>query len=372
MSESERPKGHERSGPFRRLRPVLSELKAYTVPTAPPPVKLDANESPWPLPERARRAVAEAVAALPFHRYPDGRARGLRSALAAHLECDPEGLVLGAGSDEVIAILLQAFMTPLGSEPPTLLYPGPSFVMYRLTGLTHGFRPVEVDLSPDFGLDLAALHAAFRAHQPAIAFYASPNNPTGNPYDEAALRELVETYPDTLHIIDEAYGPFHRSAPDARPHTLAPWLEEHANVGILSTVSKVGLAALRVGWVRLRPELAAEVEKVRQPFNLSATAQVAAEVLLRDHADAVEDAVRSIVAERERLFAGLDERGLGPRPSQANFVLARVPADWKAPLLERGVAIRFFGDPRLDGWARITVGSPEETDRLFAALDAIR
>jgi histidinol-phosphate aminotransferase len=181
----------ERSGPLGRLKPVLSELKAYTVPAEPPPVKLDANESPWPLPEAARRSVADAVAALPFHRYPDGRATKLRAALSSWLDAKPDELVLGAGSDEVIAMLMQAFAAPVGDRPPAMLFPGPSFVMYRITGLSHGFRPVEVDLKADFTLDRDAMMAAFAEHDPALAFYATPNNPTGNGYDETVLRELI-------------------------------------------------------------------------------------------------------------------------------------------------------------------------------------
>ncbi|MAQ14898.1 MAG: histidinol-phosphate transaminase [Sandaracinus sp.] len=356
--------------PLSRLRPILAELKAYTVPAAPPPVKLDANESPWPLAETVRRSIADAVASLPFHRYPDGRATGLRRALARHLDADGDELILGAGSDEVIAILLQAFMTPHEGRAPVVLFPGPSFVMYRISALTHGYEPVEVPLDADFALDPAAMHAAFRDHAPALAFYATPNNPTGNPYDEAVLRDLVASYPDTLHIIDEAYGPFARQRPEDRAHTLSPWLAEHGNVAVMSTLSKIGLAALRLGWLRAHPALVHELEKARQPFNLSATAQIAAQVVLEQHGDAVEEAIRAVVAEREVLSAGLAERGLDPRPSQANFVLARLPASRKEPLLAQGVALRFFSDPRLDGWARVTVGTPAETRALFAALDA--
>lgn len=353
-----------------RLKPVLAELKAYTVPATPPPVKLDANESPWPLPEDARRAIGDAVAALPFHRYPDGRATELRAALAEWLGAERDELVIGAGSDEVIAMLMQAFAAPSDGRPPSVLWPGPSFVMYRITGLSHGFVPVEVDLKPDFTLDPDAMAAAFAEHRPSLAFYATPNNPTGNAFDEATLRALIEANPDTLHILDEAYGPFARE-PGGSAHSLSPWLAEYPNVGVLGTVSKVGLAALRIGWVRLRPEMAAEIEKVRQPFNLSATAQAAATVLLTDHAKVIEDAAQSIVRERTRLHAALAERDMDPQPSLANFILARVPASAKEALLAKGVALRFFGDPRLDGWARISVGTPAETDALLAALDSL-
>jgi len=359
----------EPKGPLARLKPVLAELQAYSVPAAPPPVKLDANESPWPLPEDVRRAIADAVAALPFHRYPDGGATELRGALAEWLGAEPDELVIGAGSDEVIAMLMQAFATPSAGRAPTVLWPGPSFVMYRITGLTHGFVPVEVDLTPDFLLDRDAMLAAFVEHRPALAFYATPNNPSGNTFDETTLRALIEANPDTLHILDEAYGFFARE-PGGEAHTLAPWLADYPHVGVLGTLSKIGLAALRVGWVRLHPGLAAEIEKVRQPFNLSATAQVAATVLLRDHPERMEEAAQSIVRERARLHGALAERGLEPLPSAANFILARVPRSAEAPLLEGGVALRFFDDPRLEGWARITVGTPTETDALLAALDS--
>ena len=355
--------------PLHRLRPALASLRAYTVPATPPPVKLDANESPWPLPDEVRLSIAEAVAALPFHRYPDGRATALRSALAAHLGATGDELILGAGSDEVIAILLQAFMTPRNGEAPVVLFPGPSFVMYRVSAMTHGFEPVEVPLGADWALDGPAMREAFEKHAPPLAFYATPNNPTGNPYDEATLRELVEAFPHTLHVIDEAYGPFHRDPPEGPAHTLAPWLTEHPNVAVMGTLSKVGLAALRLGWLRAHPALIHEVEKARQPFNLSATAQAATQVVLERHASVLEATIAAIVGERTAVARGLRERGLQPSPSQANFVLARIDAARKEPLLREGVALRFFGEPRLQGWARVTIGTPEETQALFRALD---
>lgn len=345
-------------------------MKAYTVPPEPPPVKLDANESPWPLPANASRAIADAVAALPYNRYPDGRAQGLRGALAKRLDADPDALVLGAGSDEIITILMNALSHSEDGRTAAVLFPGPSFVMYGITAKNHGLRAIDVDLRADFTLDLEAMRAAFSAERPSLAFYATPNNPTGNAFDEEALRALVAEYPETVHVIDEAYGPFHRDQPTDSPRTLRAWTNEFPQVAVMGTLSKVGLAALRVGWLQAHPLLAAELEKVRQPFNLNAPAQEAARLLLEDFADVLEERTAQIVSERERLARALDAAGFPCMPSRANFVLSRIPLAQRETLLERGVAIRFFADPRLEGYARVTVGTPEETDALLAALGA--
>ncbi len=343
-------------------------MKAYTVPPEPPRVKLDANESPWPLPAEATRAIADAVAALPYNRYPDGRARGLRAALARRLDADPEALVLGAGSDEIITILMNALSHPADGRAAAVLFPGPSFVMYGITAKNHGLRPIDVDLRDDFSLDVDAMRAAFARERPSLAFYATPNNPTGNAFDEDALRTLISENPDTVHVIDEAYGTFHRDAPRVAPRTLRSWTSEFPQVAVMGTLSKVGLAALRVGWLQAHPVLTGELEKVRQPFNLNAPAQEAARLLLEDFSEVLEERTAQIVAERERLAGALTAAGFECMPSQANFVLSRIPRARRETLLERGVAIRFFADPRLEGYARVTVGTPEETDALLAAL----
>ena len=358
--------------PTARLRPELAELCAYSVTATPPRIKLDANESPWSLSQDARQGLGEALAALPYHRYPDGRADALRHSLATRAHAAPETLVIGAGSDEVIAMLLTAYGGTVDDSPPTVVFPGPTFVMYRMSALTHGFAPIEVDLDASFQLDANAMHRAMDAHQPRLAFYASPNNPTGAPFDPHVLRELIASHPATLHIIDEAYAPFDRATPTDRPATVSAWTETFANVGVMGTLSKIGLAAMRVGWVQLHPELAEQIEKVRQPFNVPSASQEGARYLLEHQGEELERAVQRIVQERQRLEGALLERGFEPQPTRANFVLARIPRAWQRQLLERGVGIRFFTDPRLEGWARITVGRPAETNALLHALDAIR
>ncbi|MFK7984918.1 MAG: histidinol-phosphate transaminase [Sandaracinaceae bacterium] len=347
----------------------FAELSAYRTRPDPAPVKLDANESPWPLPEPVQRALAEALGAAPLHRYPDLLARDVRAALAARLGTSPDTLVCGVGSDEVIGLLLRVFDRPRPGRPAaTVLYPTPSFVMYPITAKVHGVTPVEVPLQPDFTLDVPAMRAALSEHRPNLVFLATPNNPTGNPFSDAALRELIEAAPDTLFVLDEAYAPF-------AGRTLRGWVDAFPNVAVMGTLSKVGLAGLRLGWVQLAPSLAQELEKARPPYNLAMPTQRAATLLLRDHADALDQQVASIVSERQRLHAALSALpSVRPLASSANFILVEVgdAATVHTQLLERGVQVRRFAKvPRLGAHLRITVGSPAENTALLEALRAV-
>ena len=227
---------------------------------------------------------------------------------------------------------------------------------------------VEVPLSEGFALDLPAMRAAIRARRPNLIFLASPNNPTGNAFSDEDLGAVVDAAPDALVVIDEAYAPF-------AGRSLGGWVRRHDNVAVLGTLSKIGLAGLRLGWLRARPEIVQEVEKARPPYNLATPTQVAAELLLREHGPALDAQVARIVDERARLVAALGERrGLRAFPTAANFVLVEVEEAGAvhAALLERGVQVRRFATlPRLARHLRITVGTPEEDDALLAALDAL-
>ncbi len=345
-----------------RLRPELASLRAYRTKAA-PAIKLDANESPWPPPKAVWEDALRALQETPIHRYPDGRATALREALAQHLGVPAEPLVLGTGSDEVIAILMNAFGVP-GAK---VAFPTPTFVMYDATARAHGLTPVAVPLDDALAFDEAAFSDALDRHRPALAFYATPNNPTGRPIATEVLRRVVEAFPDTLHIIDEAYAPFARQS-GREALTLMPWAFEQPNVAVMGTLSKIGLAGLRVGYLAASDELAAELEKVRQPFNLNAPAQVLATTLLTRHQATLDAAIRRIVEERERVFAHLTQLNRAPIPSMANFILARVKSAEAATLRDGGIGIRVFSDPALAGWARITIGNRTENDALLTAL----
>ncbi|MBW2461211.1 MAG: histidinol-phosphate transaminase [Deltaproteobacteria bacterium] len=348
----------------------LAPLTAYT-PKAPAPIKLDANESPWPLPEEARKVLAAALACLDLHRYPDPRATRLRALLAERHGGAADDYVVGVGSDEVICLLMQALSEPRqGLHAATVLFPEPSFVMYRHNGTVSGMRPVAVPLGPDFSLDASAMAAAVLECRPNLIFLASPNNPTGNAFADEAINEVIDAAPDALVVIDEAYAPF-------AGRSLGALVDDRPNVALMGTLSKVGLAGARVGFCRLPPSLAAHVDKARQPYNLSSLSLCAAELALTDLSAVLEGQVAAIVEERGRLESALREYAeLRPLPSAANFILTEVEgrnaaARVAVALRKADIAVRAFPAPGpLAKHLRITVGTPDQNDALLAALPA--
>lgn len=353
------------------FRPELAELSPYRVPPSAPSVKLDANESPWPLPPEARARLAAALHTAELHRYPDGRATTLRKTLAWALGGTPDEYVLGAGSDELISLLATALYTPRAqAQRPVVVFPEPTFVMYRVTSRAHGWNPVGVPLDETWNLDADAMRDAIDRLRPNIVYYASPNNPTGNCFSGEVIEALVEEFPDTLHVIDEAYGAYSEQS-------FATWCQERPQCALMGTLSKVGFAGIRVGWVRMAEPLAHELEKVRQPFNLNTISQQIATLALTDLAPMLEEHITLVVAERERVAAALERfDALRCYPSDANFLLVNYDGDPSTlcqALLVRDIAVRQFpnADSRLRRCIRITIGTPDENGRLLEALDDI-
>lgn len=353
---------------FALLRPELAPLRAYAAPAGTLPIKLDANESPWPLSQALRARLATSLAELPLHRYPDPYATAVRVPLAAQLHARPDELVLGCGSDELIALLCTALARPReGRARAVVLYPTPTFSMYRITALAHGLEPLEVPLGADFALDLPKMRAAIAEHRPNLIFLATPNNPTGNAFADDDLRAVIAAAPESLVVLDEAYAAF-------AGRSLSAWCAEYANVALLGTLSKFGLAAARVGWARLPGALATEVDKARQPFNLNALSQAIAALALGALRPELDAHVAAIVAERTRLTDALALLpSLQVTPSQANFLLVRFAAD-PTPLVEKlaaaGIAVRAFSETQvaLRRCVRITIGTPRENDALLTVL----
>jgi len=353
------------------FRPELSALRPYRVPASPPAVKLDANESPWMLPPEARARVASVMHTAEINRYPDGRATELRKALAWALGGSEDEYVLGSGSDELIALIATAMSTPrAGRARPAVVFPEPTFVMYRVTSQAHGWEAVGVPLDEQWDLDADAMAVAIEETQPNVVYYATPNNPTGNCFSQDKIEALVDAFPNTLHIIDEAYGAY-------SGQSFATLCEETPQCALLGTLSKVGFAGIRVGWVRLDEALSAELDKVRQPFNLSTPSQMVATLALTDLAPLLEEHITTIVAERERLAAELDRHpALICFPSDSNFLLVRYSGDVPElcqALLDVEIAVRQFANAgeRLRNCIRITIGTPEENQRLLEALGDI-
>jgi histidinol-phosphate aminotransferase len=338
-----------------RLNPVLASLKAYQPESAPARILLDANENPFDAPAGFRSRAASLARRLAYHRYPDPAAADLRRVAARAYGVRPENLVFGNGSDELIQLLVLAF----AGEGGSCLVPQPTFSMYRACALAGGLKVWEEPLGADFGLTPGFFKRA--AAGPSLIFLAWPNSPTGTLYPGAQVEKLL-ALKGTVLVLDEAYAEFSGDSFLAR-------LDRHPNLVILRTLSKAwGLAGLRLGLLACHPDLAAELEKLRLPYNVDGMAQALALEALKKPA-ALEKRRKEILAERTRLEAGFARLpGLKLYPGAANFLFVRHPKalEFHGYLLKRGIRVRSFGGGISD-CLRITVGKRHENALLLKA-----
>jgi histidinol-phosphate aminotransferase len=350
------------------IRQPLRGTPAYVVAAHPNAIKLDANESPYPLSRAAMEAVARELTSAELNRYPDASALELRKALAARAGVAIEELMLGNGSDELIALLCATFAEPRAGQPRgKVAYSVPGFVVFRTAALAHGLEPVEVPYGPRFEPDEAALFAAIAEHKPNLLFLATPNNPTGTQWPRATIEKLVAQHRDMITVVDEAYLAY-CDAKSCTDLALA-----NANCVVLQTLSKIGLAALRVGLLIGRREVLAAVEKVRPPYNLPTFSQRAALKLVVDFKKELEARFDEVKRQRRALYDALGQlAGLEVFPSGGNFLLVRADnaRALHDALVERGVLVRLFDAGLLAGCMRITVGTPEENSWLLDAIKA--
>jgi len=356
--------------PLKNIRQDIQSMHAYAIQDSTGMVKLDAMENPFPLPPELQKALGERLGAVAINRYPGARIEDLRHALSRYVDL-PEGfaLMLGNGSDELISLLAMGCDMPGAS----ILAPLPGFVMYGMSAQLQGLAFHGVDLTADFELDEAAMLAAMRTHRPTITYIAYPNNPTANLWDAAVIRRLIAEAGALggLVVMDEAYQPFSSRS----------WLDEmranpaaNANVLLMRTLSKFGLAGVRLGYMLGPQSLVHEVDKLRPPYNVSVLNAECALFAL-EHADVFAQQAATIRAERERLITALAAMpGVLPFPSQANMVLVRVPDAQKAfdGLKSRGVLVKNVSKmhPLLGHCLRLTVGTPDENTRMIAALQS--
>jgi histidinol-phosphate aminotransferase len=344
------------------VREEILAMTAYHVPPAQGMVKLDAMENPYRLPEALARRMGERLAEVAVNRYPDPTNAALKRTLRAAMALpDSLEIVLGNGSDEILQLITVA----LAKKGAAVLSVEPSFVVYRLAAMAAGMRYVGVPLREDFSLDEGAVLAALDRERPALTWIAYPNNPTGNLFPRDAILRIIAAAPG-LVAIDEAYYAFSGGA------TLLPEIGRHPNVVLVRTVSKLGLAGLRLGLAIAPAEWARELEKLRMPYNVNVLSAAAAEVVLAERG-VLEAQTRAIVAERARLEAALDAMPRVRRfPSAANFVLVRVP---DAPtaferMRLRGILVKTLHGTHslLANCLRLTVGTPDENTRMLEAL----
>jgi len=349
------------ASPEKIIRDDVRAMKAYPVANADGLVKLDSMENPYGLPQALQREIAEAVSKVEINRYPDPTAPALVQRLREVMGIRPEyDVLLGNGSDEIIHIIVQS----VARRGAVVLAARPSFVMFRTYADLAGLDYVGVMLRPDFTIDIGAFLQALDRHRPAVVFIAYPNNPSGNLFDEGAVERIIAAAPG-LVVIDEAYHAFAR-------RTFMTRLAEFPNLVVMRTLSKLGLAGIRLGYAVARPEWIHEFDKVRPPYNVNSLTHVVAERILA-HYDVLDVQAQKIIDERKRLDAELRKfPKVTVFPSDANFILARVPnaATVFEGMRRRGVLIKNLhtGVPLLDGCVRFTIGTPEENRRSLAAF----
>ena len=351
--------------PRELVRDEILALTAYHVPPATGLVKLDAMENPHRLPPELAAEMGARLAKVAINRYPDPGAASLKARLRDAMAI-PEGLevVLGNGSDELIQIASLALARP-GAVALSI---EPSFGMYRMSAIAAGLRYEGVPLRPDFTLDEGAVLEAVARHRPALTWIAYPNNPTGNLFPRDAILRIADAAPG-LVVIDEAYHAFSGGA------SLLGEIEGRPNLLLVRTLSKLGLAGLRLGFLVGPGAWTAQLEKLRPPYNVNALTAAAAELLLERHAVLDAQAAR-IVADRSHLERGLDALGGVRRfPSAANFVLVRVADAPRAfeGLKARGILVKNLhgSHAHLANCLRLTVGTADENAKLLEALASI-
>jgi histidinol-phosphate aminotransferase len=350
------------------IRQDVQSMHAYAIQDAKGFIKLDAMENPYALPPHLQQALGQRLGAVAINRYPGTRVDDLKAALHTHARV-PVGysLMLGNGSDELISLLAMA----CDLQGAKILAPLPGFVMYAMSAQLQGLQFIGVDLTPDFELDEAAMLSAIAREQPAITYLAYPNNPTANLWSTQAIRNIITACASYggMVVMDEAYQPFASRS----------WLEEiqanpaaNANVLLMRTLSKFGLAGVRIGYMMGPQALIAEVDKLRPPYNVSVLNAECA-LFAIEHSEVFSAQAAEITSQRAMLLEALSKLpGFKPYPSQANMILVRTPnADALfAQLKAKGVLVKNVSKmhPLLQNCLRLTVGTPQENKAMLTAL----
>ncbi|NPU86051.1 MAG: histidinol-phosphate transaminase [Syntrophaceae bacterium] len=344
------------------VREGVAGQEAYFVEDVPARIKLDANENPYPLPMQLRNKLFAAMKSVNLHHYPEPGSPRLQRAYARHFGVGEDMILIGNGSDEAIAILSTALARPGAA----ILIPVPTFPMYRITALNNGYKVHDVPLDEQGDLELDAMEHLLKTEKPAITFLSYPNNPTGGCFHADRVERLIKASPGVV-VVDEAY--FHFSG-----KTFLPKLKQYERLVILRSLSKIGLAAMRIGFLIGAPELVKELNKVRPPYNLNALSQVAAAFYL-EHESVFLDQAARIRRECEKLLRALRSiRGVQACPTDANFIFFYCKFredDVYQALLREGVLVKKFSRPGAASGIRVTVGTRKENGEFLRIVRSV-
>ncbi|NYI02972.1 histidinol-phosphate transaminase [Cupriavidus plantarum] len=352
----------------RIIRDDVRAMGAYHVPDSHGLVKLDAMENPYRLPPALREELGKRLSEVALNRYPVPTSEALRAKLKSVMQV-PAGMevLLGNGSDELISIIAMAAAKP-GAK---VLAPVPGFVMYAMSAQFAGLEFVGVPLREDFSLDRARMLRKMAEEQPAIIYLAYPNNPTGNLFDAEDMEVIVRAANgdvcNSLVVVDEAYQPFAQDS-------WMPRLADFDNLLVMRTVSKLGLAGIRLGYMAGAPAWIEQFDKVRPPYNINVLTEATALFAL-EHVDVLDEQAAQLREQRSALAAQLAvQPGVTVFPSDANFLLIRVPnaAQTFERLVSRKVLIKNVSKMHalLANCLRVTVSTPEENAQFMEAFVA--
>ncbi|NOY86726.1 MAG: histidinol-phosphate transaminase [Deltaproteobacteria bacterium] len=338
----------------------IRDLSAYRPPEGGFGIRLDANESPFPLPPDVQTKVDSAFRQVLSNRYPDPSSRRPREAFSCLFGCGPEEVLAGNGSDELISLILWTFRNTRDTSRPRILIPVPTFSMYSIAARAAGYDVAGVPLQRDLTLDRAAFLSEIAGTDPGIIFLSNPNNPTGSFFGKEDIDAILGASRG-LVVVDEAYGDF------SEENSWASRIGDYGNLAVLRTLSKVGAAALRCGFLVANPSLIGEINKVRSPFNVNAFTQAAAEVILEEFTG-IREQISTVVKERVRVAGILKECGLEVFPSRANFLFVRAgdreEALWTFLKLH-DIVVKFIAGNQVTGDAlRVTIGTRAQNDML--------
>ncbi len=346
------------------VRDKVKALKAYHVETIDAEIKLHANENPYPPPPELFNRLQESLKSFQLNRYPDPDSQVLKETIAEINRVPAESIVIGNGSDELIQLILQIFC----DEGDAFAFPDPTFAMYAIIGKGLGLNPHPFPLNDSWDFKGEAFLAFLAEKNARVVFFSYPNNPTGNCYSANEIKKVIEGFQGIV-VLDEAYFDFARK-------TFIDDIKKHNNLILLRSLSKIGLAALRVGFGIADPAIMEQINKVRLPYNSNTISQAFAAQVLRDFSP-VKKQIDIILTERERLAKALSALpNLTVFPSDSNFILFRVEQEGEKVfenLMKNGILIRNLNaHPRLKNCLRVTVGTREENDQFLAQLVKIK
>lgn len=342
------------------IREEVLNQEAYSAAEVSCRIKLDANENPYDISDSLKSRIIERIKNVPLNRYPEPGSPEFRAGLAGLYGVTDDMLLIGNGSDELIQTLLIA----VKKQASSIMIPTPTFAMYKISALNTGHKIIEVPLDSQFDLDTASMLEIIASKSPELIFLSYPNNPTGNCFDAGKIEAIIKESSGIV-VVDEAYADFSGKK-------FLPYLERYENLVILKSLSKVGLAAMRIGVLIGCPPLVHELNKVRLPYNLNTFSQIVAGLYIENEAEFRKQADK-VVSRREELFKELKKiDGIRPYTSDANFILFSCSFDTDSvycSLIERGFLIKKFNTPGiLKNCMRVTAGTREENEEFLEAL----